>query len=159
MTPLDIAMIGTLLIVCVSALIRGRRAERIVATVLAATFAVNAAPAVWALTRGEQRPYYSEPTNLAIDLVLLAVLVGVGVSCRPGWTLFAAAFQLLATLVSFVNLTDEGLSPRAYYTAQNSLWWLTIGALAYGVWVRNRSGASGGGAREAAAAPSGPSLG
>jgi hypothetical protein len=132
MTLLDFAMFGSLLLVCGLALLRGAVPERLTAIALLIVFAVNSVPLARSLITEEPIVFFSAEATLAIDILLLAALGAVAVTSRPTWTLFAAAFQLLATLISFVNLTDEGLSSLAYLTAQNTLWWLTLVALAWG---------------------------
>ena len=134
MSLLDLVMYAALLVVCAAAWARGQRPERLAATILFAMFVVNVVPGWRALATGEPIAVYSASATLAVDIVALAGFIAVAVSSKPSWTLFAAAFQLIATLISFVRLTDESLSPLAYFTSQNTLWWLTLAALAFGVW-------------------------
>jgi hypothetical protein len=135
MSLLDVAMYAALLLICGAAFLKGGRPERLVATAELVAFGVNASPGWRALVTGQPIELMSAPATLAVDILLLGALVGVAVSCRPHWTLFAAAFQLIATLISFVRLTNTTLSPVAYFTAQNTLWWLTLASLAFGVWA------------------------
>jgi len=155
MSLLEIAMYAALLLVCGAALLRGRRPERLVAGVMLVTFAVNFTPAWHALLAGKPPVFYSPETTLVIDILQLTALLAVALGHRPAWTLFAAAFQLLAMLISFVRLTDRGLSALAYLTAQNALWWLTMATLAFGVWqaMSGRGLAAPGPSRLGAGAP------
>ena len=143
MSTLDVTMYAALLLVCGAALVKGRRPERLMALVLLAAFAVQAVPAWRALLTSEPIALYSAPATMAIDIVQLAAMLAVALTSRPGWTLFAAAFQLLAALVSFIRITDDRLGLVAYVTAQNTLWWLTLVALSFGVWQAWSAGRAG----------------
>jgi len=134
MSLLDIAMLTALLLVCGGAFLFGGKPERLVAAALLANFAVHNAAAVPALVSGEAGASFSAETSLVLDMVLLGVLVPVALAFRPLWTLFVAAFQLVALLTSVILITDDRVSVVAYVTAQNMLWWLCITALALGVW-------------------------
>ena len=131
-------MILALLLVCGAAAIRGGWPERTVAGALLVQFAIGFLGTillhVWEGGGAEGYKPLPAGTILAVDIVTLAVLWGVAVRARPPWTLFAAAFQLLATLTSVVNSMSGGLNYVAYATAQNMLWWMMLGALAYGAW-------------------------
>ena len=79
------------------ALLAGRRCERLAgaAVLLGLGTSAGVAPdAGWAA--------------LAVDAAVLASLTGVAVSCKPFWTLFAAAFQLLTALTRLLTLTSGG---------------------------------------------------
>ena len=134
MSALDVAMYAALLLVCGAALVKGRRPERLMALILLAAFVVNGVPAWRAAVTGQPIALYSPPTTMAIDIVQLVAMLAVALTSRPSWTLFAAAFQLLAALVSFVRITDDRLGAIAYVTAQNTLWWLMLATLGFGVW-------------------------
>jgi hypothetical protein len=134
MLALEFAMYAAVLLVCGAAMILGRRPERLTAAIMLVAFAVNFAPGWGSLLTGHEIAYYSPGTSLTIDIVQLAAMMVVALAHRPTWTLFAAAFQLLATLISFIRLTESTLGTTAYVTAQNTLWWLTMVALAFGVW-------------------------
>ena len=153
MTLLDYAMCSFLLLVSGVALLRGLWPERLVALTMLLAFAVNLLPLARAVATGEPLAPLSAHASLAIDITMLGALVAVAVSSRPAWTLFPAAFQLLATLVSFVNLTNDRLSALAYVTSQNTLWWLTMAALAWGCIAPGRVAEPGRGSRARAGAP------
>jgi hypothetical protein len=126
-------MYSTIFIVCGAALWQGGEAERYVAAAFLVNFGVNSIQTARAVISGVAVAPFDPTISLVTDLVLLAVLLAVALSYKPVWTLFVAAFQLLATLTSVVRLTDPDVSPLAYITAQNTLWWLSLAVLAIGV--------------------------
>lgn len=134
MNSLNTATLVATLLVCGGGLAKGRWPERWVAGALLAFTIVGFAPAVLQVWGLSSAAGHSADISLVLDLALLAVLLCVAVRARPVWTLFPAAFQLLATLVSLVNVSSGHLDRLAYVTAQNTFWWITLCAVAYGSW-------------------------
>ena len=134
MSVVNIVMLVALLLVCGSSAAKGRWPERVVCGALLLNAAFSFVPTLLRALRGEAFVAMSPNVALSADIVLLAVLGVVAVRARAAWTLFAAAFQLLATLTSVVNYASGGLNHLAYVTLQNMLWWMTLCAAAYGTW-------------------------
>jgi hypothetical protein len=76
--------------------------------------------------------------GFAIDIVFLAVLVGVALRSRRYWPLFAAAFQLLAVLTHLARIIDPHVHVWAYITAGVIWTYLTLFAIALGAYNRWR---------------------
>ena len=150
MNALDFIMYTALLLVCGLSLIKGRWPERIIAVAMMVNFGANTVQILRYLSGRSTSAVYSPDVSLAADLVLLGIMGAVALRARPYWTLFPAAFQLLATLVSVIHLSAKTQNLPAYVTAQNTFWWLTLAALAYGLWETNssRSKEGGGGPEE-----------
>ena len=80
------------------------------------------------------------------DVAMLLVLLAVALRPRaPLWTLFVAAFYLLALLTTLISVADTGIGTLSYYIAENV--WSAAARLAMvaGVWStwRRRSAGAG----------------
>jgi len=98
-----------MLAVCVLALLVGRRLERWLAV---------ATVAAWVLSAAVQSP---DPVGVqwgifAVDLVYLAILVGLCTVERRVWILFMTAFQLLVVLTHVAFMIDRSLMQWSFFS-------------------------------------------
>lgn len=121
----------TLLAICMIAVWRGGRYERM------AAFGLVAA---WVLTvlayRAPGLP--TEPIELVADVSLLALLVWVALRSSAWWPIFAAGFHLLAILTHAAKDLDQQLGTWVYMSAQIIWGYLLAIAIGVGAW-RHRS--------------------
>jgi len=106
--PTQIAALA-MLAVCVLALLVGRRLERWLAV---------ATVAAWVLSAAVQSP---DPVGVqwgifAVDLVYLAILVGLCTVERRVWILFMTAFQLLVVLTHVAFMIDRSLMQWSFFS-------------------------------------------
>lgn len=98
-----------MLAICVLALLVGRRLERWLAV---------ATVAAWILSAAVQSP---DPVGVqwgifAVDLVYLAILVGLCTVERRVWILFMTAFQLLVVLTHVAFMIDRSLMQWSFFS-------------------------------------------
>ena len=134
-----ISMWLALALACGGAWVKGGRTERLMALALAINLAMGLWPVFLGLFSGQPIEVLGPQATLALDIVLLGALVAIAISSKPLWTLYAAGFQLLATLTSFVRILNVDLTALAYVAVQNTLWWLTMAALGFGIWDASRA--------------------
>lgn len=139
MQPVYIAMWLVLVLACAGAWLKGGRPERLTALALAINLAMGAWPVLVGLFRRQPAEFPGPQVTLAFDILLLGALVAIAISSKPLWTLYAAGFQLLATLTSVIRFLNESLSAQAYAAVQTTLWWLTMAALGFGIWDASRA--------------------
>ena len=117
----------TLLAICIIAIWRGGRYERI------ATFGLVGA---WALTVvaywGPNLP--TEQIELAADLTLLALLVWVALKSPAWWPILAAGFHLLAILTHAAKDLDQQIGTWVYMSAQILWGYLLAITIGIGAW-------------------------
>lgn len=106
--PTQVAALA-MLAVCGLALLVGRRLERWLAV---------ATVAAWVLSAAVQSP---DPVGVqwaifAVDLVYLAVLVGLCTVERRVWILFMTAFQLLVVLTHVAFMIDRSLMQWSFFS-------------------------------------------
>jgi hypothetical protein len=127
MTPAQITGWTALAFTCVVAAWRGRVPERLGAAVIAAAWV--------ATTLVEQRDSWLAPQTgiLAIDMVTLAALIGLGVRYDRYWPIWAGGFQAVAVLTDLAFLIEPRALYRAYYFGNFSIGFVLLGALLGGV--------------------------
>ncbi|HEX2817784.1 MAG TPA: hypothetical protein VHN39_15435 [Phenylobacterium sp.] len=117
----------TLLAICILAIWRGGRHERI------ATFGLLGG---WIVTVAAYR-VPNLPTEyivLAADLSLLALLIWVAMKSPAWWPIFAAGFHLLAILTHVAKDLDRQLGTWAYISAQIIWGYLLAITIGVGSW-------------------------
>ncbi len=76
--------------------------------------------------------------DLGVDVVYLAVLLGVALRSDRLWTLFPAAFQMIAVIIYAAKAIDARPGPRAPYVGVEIWSYLILTAVAVGVWQHRR---------------------
>jgi hypothetical protein len=127
--------LGLAILLCVfaAALLKGGGDERAAAVGLVANVLFTA------LLRDRSWPHV-QWTEFALDVLLLALLVGIALRSRKFWPLSAAAFQLLATVTHIAKMVDPNVHQWAYLTAIVIWTYGLIAALGAGVWNHWRAG-------------------
>lgn len=76
---------------------------------------------------------------LAVDFALLLGLVGLALTSDRFWPMYAAAFQLVGTVVHVASMTETGNFAWAY--AVGLIFWsyAVVATLVAGTWVEGRS--------------------
>lgn len=132
--PSPLAMIGfvVMALVCLYALIKGGRPEKIVAIVIAVAWAASSLL--------QDRIHILSPQwGVAwLDVVLFAVLVIMALRWRRVWLIFASATQLLTAATHFTALLDPRIFALAIITAYYIWSYATLGALAWGTHLAAR---------------------
>ncbi len=96
---------------CLWAFVRGKWPERAVAAAYALDWMGSA-------IGEDRRPHHhGQPVILALDILFLALLLAVTVSCRRGWLLWMSACSLLVVLTHVSALMDVGFGQWSYQTA------------------------------------------
>jgi hypothetical protein len=128
------ALIGFVVMaaVCLYALIKGGRPEKIAAVVIAVAWAASALL--------QDRIHILSPQWAVawLDVVLFVVLLGMALVWRRGWLMFASASQLLTAATHFTTLLDPRLFALAIITAYYIWSYATLGALAWGTHLAAR---------------------
>lgn len=122
------SQIGGLIMVsvCVFALWQGDQPERVGA---------GAYLLAWLLTlviQNDAQLTSLQPPMLAIDVVVLGIFVGLAWKSHKTWPLWAAAFQLLATMAYFVPMVDARLPAWSYLTVVNIAGYGVLASLGIG---------------------------
>ena len=123
---------GVMLAVCLYALLRGGRTERIAAVAFAIAFVASG------FTQDITRFIGPQLGVFAVDLMLLAVLLGMAVRSNRTWVLFAAGFHLLGVLAHLAIALDPSLHAAAYAVVLNLLAYMVFVSLAVGAWDASR---------------------
>ena len=76
--------------------------------------------------------------DLVVDLVYLALLVWVALRSGRLWTLFPAAFQLIAVVIYVAKAADARPGPRAPFVGVEIWGYLILTAVAVGVWLHRK---------------------
>jgi len=124
--------LAVLLTCCGLAAWRGRWVERVAATAMAAAWFVSP------LVQDDQQTLGAQSGVLVVDVLLLLVLLYLALAADRWWTMAAAAFQGVSTLVHLAAAIDNQIIPRAYYVAGSLLSYLVMGALLIGAWNAGR---------------------
>jgi hypothetical protein len=91
---------------------KGDEPERLVATVLMATFLLDLANHAMF---GDPAWYAVNPGHLVIDTWAFISLLWIALQANRGWTLWVSASQVLVVLGHFAKLMDVTMARRAYY--------------------------------------------
>jgi hypothetical protein len=128
------------MVVCVIALRRGGRYERLAAGMMLAA---------WALTMVVYRSgfHQTEWGILAVDVAALGVFVWIALQSDRYWPIFAAGFHLLAIVTHLARTVDPSVGGYAYITAEILWGYLLAAVIGYGAW------SAGGDQVETSAAP------
>jgi uncharacterized membrane protein len=127
---LEIVGIGALTVTSVMAFKYGGRDEQMAAgAFILATLVTRLFTAVYT---------HTEIGVMAVDLALLAGLVTLALRSDRFWPMWAAAFQLVGTIVHFGSLAETGDFAWAY--AIGLLFWsyAVMAALMAGTWLEGR---------------------
>ena len=122
---------STLAICCGVALKWGGRDERIAAIGL--IFAVVASNLV-----GSSQYGHTETGVLIVDVAVFGGLLALALLSDRFWPMWAAAFQLIATMVHFASMAETGNFAWAYYVALIFWTYPVFIALAGGTWFEGR---------------------
>ena len=134
--PYQVIALAVNLGVCGFALHSGGRVEKIAGALLLASY--------FASTYAQDLSRWVGPHYgiLAVDLVVLALLMGMALRTDRTWTLFATSFHLLAVLTHAAIGLDSKVHALAYAIVLNLLAYLVYLALALGtaeaLWRRRR---------------------
>ena len=123
-----------IILVCVFALWKGGRIERIVAV---------AFMTAWLLTLLVEDRWHWGDTQwnvLAVDILLTLFLAWLAMTTGLNWLLFAAAFQLLGVVTHLAVIVDPGFVAKTYLAGLIIWSYLAIGSLAVGTWIARRKG-------------------
>jgi hypothetical protein len=77
---------------------------------------------------------------LAIDALFLVVLLSIAFKSSRFWPLFAAGFYVLEVLMHMAMAVDAKVGARAYFVGMEIFSYLTLAALAVGVWFETPRG-------------------
>ena len=119
--------LAVLLAVCGGAFLRGGVEERLAATGLLASVAFTV------LLRDRSWPHL-QTAGFVMDVLVLALLIGIALRSPKFWPMAAAGFQLLAVLTHVGKMIDPNVNQWAYITAIVIWTYLVIIALGVGVW-------------------------
>lgn len=114
-------------LVCGAAAWKGGRSERLAAVTLFTGWLASLAVVN---TRGW-------PLHVGlwtVDLILLAVLVGIALRSHRYWPIFVAGFHLLTVLTHVARAVDRQAGAWAQATAGVMFSYLMLAALAFGAW-------------------------
>lgn len=120
-------MLGT----CGVALWLGRDSERWTALVLVTS-------AIASLLAQTSKFFQPESDILLIDLALLSYLIWLAMRSDRFWPLYAAAFQIIGTLIHVARITDDSIFQSAYATGQILWSYPVLLTLAVGTWFEAR---------------------
>ena len=121
-----------MLAVCLYALARGGRTERLAGGVLAVAFIASGFTQDITDLIGPQLGVF------AVDVLLLAALLAMAVRSNRAWVLFAAGFHLLGVLAHLAIALDPSLRAAAYAVVLNLLAYMVFVSLAVGTWDADR---------------------
>ncbi len=113
-------------VVCLYALIKGGRPEKIAAVVIAVAWLASS------LLQDRLNILSPQWGVAALDVVLFFVFLGMAVYWRRGWLIFACASQLLTAATHFTQLLDPRLFALGVITAYYLWSYATLIALAWG---------------------------
>jgi hypothetical protein len=128
------AMVGFVVMaaVCLYALLRGGRPEKIAGVVIAVAWSASSLL--------QDRIHILSPQWAVawLDVALFVVFLGMALRWRRGWLIFACATQLLTAATHFTALLDPRLFALAIITAYYIWSYATLGALAWGTHLAAR---------------------
>jgi hypothetical protein len=113
-------------VVCLYALIRGGRPEKIAAVIIAVAWLASS------LLQDRLNILSPQWGVAALDGVLFFVFLGMAVYWRRGWLIFACATQLLTAATHFTQVLDPRLFALGVITAYYLWSYATLVALAWG---------------------------
>jgi hypothetical protein len=120
------------LFVCLIALVRGRRPERLSAVVI-----LFASVLTGLVLRS--RPWKPiEPDLIFIDSCVAVFFVALALKSSRWWPLWAAAFHLLAVITLLIDALDTVVRPYAYYVGEQIWDYMGLMALLLGSLVEGR---------------------
>ena len=123
-----------LLICCGYALLRGRKYERIAATVfMAATVTSVAGHFVT-----DVRYHALEISDVVIDTVVLIALVAIALASDRFWPLWAAGFQLVGSMAHVLKFIDVAFAPWGYAVAARFWSYPILIVLLIGAWRQHQ---------------------
>jgi hypothetical protein len=122
----------TFAFVCIVALWRGGRPEKITAIVLIIADLISAIP-----LRGMHWKHV-EPTLFLIDLCVAVFFVDLALKSSRWWPLWAAAFNILAFIMLIVSTSDPTIRPYAYYVGEIIWDYFVLAALFWGAMFEAR---------------------
>ena len=115
-------------VVCLYALIKGGRPEKIAAVIIAVAWLASS------LLQDRLNILSPQWGVAALDVVLIFVFLGMAVYWRRGWLIFACATQLLTAATHFTQLLDPRLFALGVTTAYYLWSYATLIALAWGTY-------------------------
>jgi len=116
---------------CGIALWKGRASERLTAILLLAAAFVSPLVAMTSFMGPELG-------ILAVDAALFAFLILLAMVSDRFWPMWAAAFQIVGTLIHVARFVDVTIWPNAYATAEAFWAYPVLLALAVGTWFEAR---------------------
>lgn len=128
---LEVAGLATLAAAAAMAFGWGGRDERLAATAFVVATALS-----WSM----DSQYSATQTNvLLVDFALLLGLVGLALMSDRFWPMYAAAFQLVGTIVHVASMTEK--SDFAWAYAVGLIFWsyAVMATLIAGTWVEGRN--------------------
>lgn len=119
-------------VVCLYAILRGGRPEKIAGVVIAVAWAASSLL--------QDRAHILSPQWAVawLDVLLFAIFVGMALRWRRGWLILASATQLLTAATHFTALLDPRLFALAIITAYYVWSYATLIALAWGTHLAAR---------------------
>ena len=108
---------------------KGDESERLVATVLLATFVLDLGNHA---LFGDPSWYAVNPGHLVIDSWAFISLLWIALQANRGWTLWVSASQLLVVLGHFAKLMDDTMARRAYFAMTQIPFVIQLAILAVG---------------------------
>ena len=79
-----------------------------------------------------------EPGLLTVDIVMLAIFVGIALRSSRFWPLWVAGLQLTMSMAHVLKAIDETLMPRAYAAAVVFWTYPILLIIAIGTWRQHR---------------------
>ncbi len=132
---LDQVLLVLMLLVCGWALWRGERPERLAAAAMVAAWIGTS----FVLDRHYKNVQWA---TLGVDLVLLAVLIGLSLAYRRRWLLGATGFHMLGVATHGAMIIDPKVQAPPYIAALAVWSCATVACLALGMWTLTRSRAA-----------------
>ncbi|MFL6763651.1 MAG: hypothetical protein ACJ8FO_00460 [Sphingomicrobium sp.] len=119
---------------CGYALWRGRRYERIAATVFIAATVVS----ILMRSPLHGRYYGIETSDLIIDTAVLAAVIAIALASDRFWPLWAAGLQLVDSMSHVMKAIDADLLPHVYGAAERFWSYPILIILFIGAWRQDR---------------------
>lgn len=119
-----------LFVICGYAFWRGRRDERLVASVCLGASVIS----LLSLTQWQSRYSGVETGLLVVDAATLALFVAVALKSSRFWPLWVAGLQLTTSMGHLMKAIDVGLLPMAYGAALRLWSYPILFILAIGTW-------------------------
>ena len=123
-----------LLVTCGYALWRGRKYERLAATVFIAASLIS----VWARAPLQERYLGIELSDLIVDSLVLAASVTIALRSDRFWPLWVAGLQLTISMSHLLKALQPDLLPLAYAAAERFWSYPTLLILFAAAWRQHR---------------------